>query len=170
MPMLGGIDVKRLAGRAVFLVILSAAVALVVNHLRSERLDLFGYRAPARKVAKAAWRAGRPEAAVEQIDLETALKLHSTPGTLFVDARRKADFEAGHIANALSLPVESFDEAFGPLKQRLKVANSVVVYCSDPECDDAQELAEALRSTLGRRILLFPGGMAEWRGKGPIER
>jgi len=164
----GKVYIKRLIVRSLFLVVVASAVGLIVNAVRTPNVDLFGYKPPKKKIVEA----GKPgeEATVSEIDLATALRLQKSAGTVFIDARKKVEFDTGHIRGAISIPSESFDEAFPPQKESLMKADKIVTYCSDVECDEAYELAEMLREELKRPILVFGGGMKEYRAKVPVSK
>lgn len=164
----GRIYINRLIVRSAFLVVAASAVGLIVNAVRTPNVDLFGFRPPKAKIVEAA-KPGET-ATVSEIDLATALTLQKTSGVLFVDARKKVEFDAGHIPAAINIPSEDFDRAFPPHKQSLLKADKIVAYCSDVECDESFELAARLREALQRPILVFRGGMKEYQGKGPVER
>ena len=160
--------VKRLIIRSLFLVVIASAVGLIVNAVRTPNVDLFGYQPPKKKIVEAA--KASKEATISDINLATALELQKTSGALFIDARKKVEFDTGHIRGAINIPSEVFDEAFPPHKPSILKADKIVTYCSDVECDEAYELAEMLRETLRRSILVFGGGMKEYQGKGPVEK
>ena len=164
----GRVFIKRLIVRSAFLVVAASAIGLIVNAVRAPNVDLFSYKPPKQKIVEAAQPGEK--ATVSEIDLATALVLQKTQGVLFVDARKKVEFDAGHIPAAISIPSECFDEAFPPHKQSLLKADKIVTYCTDVECDESFELAQRLREALGRSILVFGGGMREYQGKGPVER
>ena len=160
--------VKRLIIRSLCLVVIASAVGLVVNAARPSGVDLFGYQPPKKKILEAQ-KPGQ-EATVSEIDLATALRLQKTAGALFIDARKKVEFDTGHVRGAINIPSERFDEAFPPHKPSILKADKIVAYCSDVECDEAYELAEMLCEELKRPILVFGGGMKEYRGKGPVSK
>ena len=164
----GKVYIKRLIVRSLFLVVAASAVGLIVNAVRTPNVDLFGYKPPKKKIVEAA-KPGQ-KATVSEIDLATALRLHKADGVVFIDARKKVEFDTGHIPGAINIPSESFDEAFPPHKTSLLKADKIVTYCSDVECDEAYELAEMLRETLKRPILVFGGGMKEYQAKGTVSK
>lgn len=162
------IYIKRLIVRSLFLVVASSVVGLIVNAVRTPNVELFGFAPPKQKIVQAADR--DQQAVVSEIDLKTALQLLKTKGVVFVDARKQVEYASGHIPNAINIPAELFSEAFSLHKQSLTKAGTIVTYCSDAECDEAYELAEALRETLGKTIKVFAGGMKEYGERRPVER
>ena len=65
--------------------------------------------------------------AANQIALEKARRLWEGGDAVFLDARATNAFVAGHIAGALSLPVESFDAAFPSVRSRLATEQALVL-------------------------------------------
>jgi rhodanese-related sulfurtransferase/DNA-binding transcriptional ArsR family regulator len=96
--------------------------------------------------------------AVGMPDLRRRLK----DGTVLVlDVRPDAEYRAGHIAGARSIPVQE-------LRKRLKElpnAKTVVAYCRGPYCVFADEAVALLRAK-GYRALRLEGGFPEWRVQG----
>jgi rhodanese-related sulfurtransferase/DNA-binding transcriptional ArsR family regulator len=82
-----------------------------------------------------------------------------------LDVRPRAEFAAGHIAGAVSIPLEE-------LKQRLDELPpdaEVVAYCRGPYCVLAPQSIEIL-TTHGRRARRLEDGFPEWRAAGlPVE-
>ena len=108
-------------------------------------------------------------APIEISDAE-ALALHKA-GAAFLDARRTAIFEAGHIAGArllcpwedgIEARVQAFaDGVFDP-------KDPVVIYCTGGECRDSHLLADRLWSAGLRNLRIFRGGWPAWQAlKGP---
>lgn len=162
------IYIKRLIVRSLFLAVAASAIGLIVNAVRTPKVELWGFKPPKKKIVEVANR--DQQATVSEIDLKTALELLKTEGVIFVDARKQAEYTDGHIPSAINIPAEFFGDAFPPHKQSLMDAAKIVTYCSDVECDEAYELAEALRETLNRPIMVFAGGMKEYREGRPVEK
>jgi rhodanese-related sulfurtransferase len=103
-----------------------------------------------------------------QVDAVTADELRERlerREVVVLDVRPEAEYRAGHIAGALSAPVELLPERAGALPQR----REVVAYCRGPYCvyaDDAVRLLRA-RGLAARRLDV---GFPEWRRAGlPVE-
>ena len=82
------------------------------------------------------------------------------------DARKPADFEAGHIANALSLPVEEFQEHYTKLASILSPESPVVAYCDGTECELSHHLADELRGQGHTNVHILFNGWTAWRTNG----
>jgi len=82
-----------------------------------------------------------------------------------VDVRPEREFRAGHIAGAVSIPVNDLSGRFGELPAR----KEVVAYCRGPYCVMAYEAVQRLRAH-GRRARRLADGFPEWRAAGrPVE-
>jgi DNA-binding transcriptional ArsR family regulator len=84
---------------------------------------------------------------------------------VILDARPAHEFAAGHIAGAISVPVDDLQERL----RRLPKTKEYVAYCRGPYCIYADRAVEALRAS-GRRARRMLDGFPEWKAAGlPIE-
>jgi rhodanese-related sulfurtransferase/DNA-binding transcriptional ArsR family regulator len=84
---------------------------------------------------------------------------------VIVDTRPASEFAAGHIAGALSVPVDELKRRLG----RLPKSKEYVAYCRGPYCVYADRAVELLRAG-GRRAQRLVEGFPEWKAAGfPIE-
>jgi rhodanese-related sulfurtransferase len=105
------------------------------------------------------------------ISAEQARRLLRQGQHVFLDARAAVDYAEAHIPAALSLPFDRFVEAFPEVQPALSPELSIVAYCSGKECDESLLLALLLRQMGFPRVVLFVGGMDQWREAGyPVER
>ena len=82
-----------------------------------------------------------------------------------LDVRPALEYESGHIAGALSIPLE---ELAGHLAE-IPADREIVAYCRGPYCVLAAEAVRVLRSH-GRQAARFAEGYPEWRAAGlPVE-
>jgi rhodanese-related sulfurtransferase/DNA-binding transcriptional ArsR family regulator len=99
--------------------------------------------------------------ALEPIDAaELRRRLKSGDVTL-IDVRPPAEFEAAHIAGAISVPV-------GKLERRLAAiprGRPVIAYCRGPYCVLSVEAVEKLRKR-GYRAVRLNGGLPDWKAAG----
>ena len=100
------------------------------------------------------------------VPLEQAAQLWRQGGALFLDAREPGDFAAGHIGNAVNLPVQSFAEHFGEVAPMLTPEAVLVVYCDGPECDLSGQLARRLREQGQKQVQILFNGWTAWRAAG----
>jgi rhodanese-related sulfurtransferase len=91
-------------------------------------------------------------------------------GTRIVDARRKAEYDEGHIPGALLLDYYDMGTYMDQVLPLLSDEQEIVVYCSEVSCDDSELLARELYLLGFKKMLVFKGGFAEWSAAGlPIE-
>ena len=100
------------------------------------------------------------------IALADAKTLWETGATFFLDARAPADYAAGHIANALDVPVEQFDETFPQVAPMLAPDSSIVCYCDGVDCELSHRLVALLRQNGYANVRLIVNGWTEWRQAG----
>jgi DNA-binding transcriptional ArsR family regulator/rhodanese-related sulfurtransferase len=85
---------------------------------------------------------------------------------VILDARPANEYEAGHIAGAISVPIE---ELQGRLRT-LPTGKDFVAYCRGPYCVYADRAVELLQAS-GRRARRLLEGFSEWQAAGhPVGR
>jgi len=103
---------------------------------------------------------------VEKIDIDILRYYMNREGTILLDARPRTDFEKGHIPGADSFSIREFDTLYRERGGLLKLGSIVLVYCSGPDCGDADALAGKLMEKGIREIFVFSGGMEAWEKAG----
>jgi rhodanese-related sulfurtransferase/DNA-binding transcriptional ArsR family regulator len=89
-----------------------------------------------------------------------------TDGVILVDVRPAEEYEAGHIAGALSVPHDQLEKRL----RELPKDKEIVAYCRGPYCVFADEAVGLLRSKR-RKALRLEGGFPEWKDAGlPVAR
>ena len=84
--------------------------------------------------------------------------------SIVVDVLPHSSFRAGHIPDAVNMPLDEVGELAASLIP--PDASSVILYCAGPQCPMAERAAELL-SRLGYRGLKhFGGGLEEWTASG----
>jgi len=99
---------------------------------------------------------------VRFISAGEAEQLHEQPHVVFIDARKKYEFKHGHIPEALHLGRSSFEAVYPAMENRLKAADTLVVYCTSRQCEDSSIVATRLSQLGYESVLVFEGGWAEW--------
>ena len=90
---------------------------------------------------------------------------------VILDARKEADYLAGHLPGAMPLPVSDLDRHLAGILSMLTPDHPVLVYCSGQDCDESLKLGEILIEAGYTNIALFAGGIIEWQQAGhPVER
>ncbi len=104
-------------------------------------------------------------------DTPAARALAEGGAALVLDARRAADYYAGRIPGALSLPDARRAEAYPLLAEFLTPDQPILVYCSGRTCDESLDLCLYLREMGHTNLVLYLGGFAEWKEAGlPVEK
>jgi rhodanese-related sulfurtransferase len=155
--------------------ILACAALMVgwaLDRTRSYPLPL-AYLSPVARVQQAAVvldsRAGEvPRGAVRVIGLAEFRTLVEGKRGLVLDARPAIFYQLGHVPGALSVAREEFGRDYRAQRAVLEPARSgpLAVYCSGPDCEDSQMVADALARLGYRRVLVFRGGWDEWTQAG----
>lgn len=101
----------------------------------------------------------------EPVSMQELLKRARSVEVVILDTRPANEYEAGHIAGAISVPVAD-------LRRRLKELpknKEYVAYCRGPYCVYADQAVELLQAK-GRRARRLLEGFPEWRAAGlPVE-
>jgi len=82
----------------------------------------------------------------------------------FIDARDPADYNAGHIQGAMSIPYHDFDKYIEVL-DGLPKDHVYVIYCS-ASCDVSIDMAYAMAKMGFKKVYIFHGGWDEWKDAG----
>jgi len=102
---------------------------------------------------------------LEPIAQEALRRRIRSGSVIVVDVRPGWEFQAGHIAGAVSIPVDELQERVGELPFRKKV----IAYGRGPHCVMAYEAVLRLRAR-GRSARWLVEGFSEWRAAGlPVE-
>lgn len=102
---------------------------------------------------------------LEPVSREELARRLRTGDVVVVDVRPRQEYTAGHIAGALSLPVDEL----GKRLATLPVRRDIVAYCRGPYCVMAYDAVARLRAG-GRRARRLVDGFPEWRAAGlPVE-
>lgn len=97
----------------------------------------------------------------EAVPMDELLKRARSKQVVILDTRPAREYLAGHIAGAISVPVDD-------LQRRLKAltrGKEYVAYCRGPYCVYADRAVEILRAN-GRRARRLVEGFPEWRSAG----
>ena len=101
----------------------------------------------------------------EPVQMDELLKRARSENVVILDTRPATEYVAGHIAGAISVPVDDLQRRLRQLPKR----KEYVAYCRGPYCVYADRAVEILRSS-GRHARRLLEGFPEWRAAGlPIE-
>jgi rhodanese-related sulfurtransferase/DNA-binding transcriptional ArsR family regulator len=97
----------------------------------------------------------------EAVPMAELLKRARSRKVVILDTRPASEYVAGHIAGAISVPVDELKRRL----QELTKDKEYVAYCRGPYCVYADRAVEVLRSN-GRRAQRLLDGFPEWRAAG----
>ncbi|MFP4600513.1 MAG: metalloregulator ArsR/SmtB family transcription factor [Persicimonas sp.] len=96
--------------------------------------------------------ADEPEAVVEEV---------SRGDAVLIDTRPRGEFEAGHVAQARSIPIDELEERLGDLPRDRRI----IAYCRGPFCSFAEKAVKRLREA-GFDAARLDLGVADFRSMG----
>jgi len=85
--------------------------------------------------------------------------------TVFIDARRARDYKAGHLEEAISVPVDANNVELQKAIAEIPKDSRIVMYCQSAGCKFAEIVAIKLKDDGYSNISIFKGGWAEWIAK-----
>lgn len=102
------------------------------------------------------------DGALEAVSKEALLTgLKSGQVALLVDVRPEDEYAAGHLPEAINIPLEQMED----MLDRLPRDREIVAYCRGPYCSLSHEAVQRLRQ-LGYKIRRFREGYPEWKAAG----
>ncbi len=120
------------------------------------------------------WKDDRPELHLiseppgpDEISIADALALEKQGKVLWLDARRRSEFDKGHIPGAMLLNLFEWEDLVTPVVMSLSenMDRTLVIYCDAKKCQASRELREKLlTSGLGDLdIRVLHGGWPAWQ-------
>jgi rhodanese-related sulfurtransferase/DNA-binding transcriptional ArsR family regulator len=97
----------------------------------------------------------------EAVEMNELLKRARSKRVVVLDTRPPSEYAAGHIAGAISVPVNDLQRRL----RQLPKGKEYVAYCRGPYCVYADRAVEILRSN-GRQARRLREGFPEWRAAG----
>ena len=95
---------------------------------------------------------------VEEVSRDELLRRAGAGDVIVLDVRPAAEFAAGHIPGAMSIPIGQLARRLAELPEGAEV----VAYCRGPYCVFAHDAVRMLRAR-GRPARRLAGGLPEWR-------
>jgi rhodanese-related sulfurtransferase len=150
---------------ATLILVAAVGVALVGNVLRERPLPFFSDTVESGSTGTMEDAPG-----VRTMSLEEALGHFSNGTALFVDARSADDYAVGHIAGAVNLPDQQFDERIGTFLDTTAADTRIITYCDGESCPLSERLAEKLAFAGFEKVYHLKNGWGEWQERGlPLE-
>lgn len=100
-----------------------------------------------------------------EFQLNEAFEHFQSQSALFIDARSSEEYASGHIPQAVSLPLESFDYQT-PILVDFPAYHSIITYCEGEGCSESIDLAVHLNEIGFTNVSIFIGGWEEWQAAG----
>ncbi len=140
------------------LVILGLALfcALAINGFRANGIRLGAPPAPVSA------NISDPFVQPAEIDMAEATSRFKDGNALFVDARHESAYEQGHIAGAINLEANRFDEWIDAFLSETPPETIIITYCDGDSCALAFELAEQLRLVGFEYAYYLKNGWRQW--------
>lgn len=152
------------------LICVSIVTAFTVNYFSPAGIALIGQWDATQGVVTALAKTDDLSNDLEIRDLKAAKKMYDSGSFLFVDARSQADYEAGHIKGAVSLPVGRFDDGIYDFLDQYAPETGIVTYCSGRNCEDSHRLAQLLLDLGYPRVRVLIDGYPGWKAEGyPVD-
>jgi len=102
----------------------------------------------------------------EPVRMQDLLERIRAKEAVILDARPVNEYEAGHIAGAISVPIDELQSRLRSLPK----SKAYVAYCRGPYCVYADRAVELLKAS-GRRAQRLLEGFPEWQAAGlPVAR
>lgn len=122
------------------------------------------------------WKDDRPElyliseqAGPDEITVRDALALEKQGRVLWLDARRRSEFDKAHIPGAMLLNLYEWEDLVTPVVMSLSenMERTIVIYCDAKKCEASRELrGKLLTSGLGDLdIRVLHGGWPAWQAR-----
>jgi rhodanese-related sulfurtransferase/DNA-binding transcriptional ArsR family regulator len=99
--------------------------------------------------------------ALEPVDRKALLARARKGLVTVLDVRPAAEYRAGHIAGAISIPLDALQDRLAELPRD----QDIVAYCRGPYCILAVQAAELLQEH-GFRVVRLEDGVPDWRAHG----
>lgn len=99
--------------------------------------------------------------ALEPVDHEELVRRVQQGETLVLDVRPREEYEAGHIAGALSVPLAELEDFLAELPRDKQIA----AYCRGPYCVMSIDAVRLLRKE-GFEAVRLEDGVSDWRDRG----
>lgn len=101
----------------------------------------------------------------EPVSMPELLERVRSGKVMVIDTRPPAEYAAGHIAGAISVPIDDLQERL----KELPKGKEYVAYCRGPYCAYADRAVELFRAN-GRQARRLAHGYPEWKASGlPVE-
>lgn len=96
--------------------------------------------------------------------------LYTRGQAILIDSRTSAEYSAGHIPGAVSVPLDASAQGLAELAAKYPPTQCLVVYCQGGDCQTSAALARLIHDQGFRDIRVYAGGWTDWTSAGlPVE-
>lgn len=109
---------------------------------------------------------------IEEILSTVAHEEYEQGGVVFVDVRRKRQFEAGRVESAvlISLHEATYDDQFQTFLEEHGPGELLIIYCNGGNCEDSHQVAAAFQGAGFENVRVMKDGYPGWKDNGfPVE-
>jgi len=148
------------------IIVVAAIVALAINYLRPESLELVSDWSAASRLEAMTGSENM------SISAQKAIAFHGSGKAVFIDARRPDSFLKGHIAGALNIPAEAVFEHLDAFSRAFPEKDTVVIaYCQKEPCPLGREVVRLLQDMGYANARILENGWTRWKARGyPLKR
>ncbi len=153
----------KTSNQVLFIVLIVLAAGFASNYFRSDKIPFIeDWSAKSNLVT--------PSGENLEISLAEASNLFKKGKAFFIDARSLAEYDAGHIKGAISLPYKEVDWKFVEAMTGISEESAVITYCDGETCELSMELAVFLRNAGYKNATVLSNGWPVWKQNGlPVE-
>lgn len=101
------------------------------------------------------------QAGLEAVGRDELLSAMASGSVALLDVRPNVEFEAGHLPEAINIPLEQLEDMLTVLPRD----KEIVAYCRGPYCVMSHQAVQRLQQ-LGYRVRRFDEGFPEWKAAG----
>lgn len=175
---------KRALQQGILITVIAAVIGLVVNNFHPRKVTLAFKRPPLQYAADSLLAEGLPAVNIggqnESLTLAPnqsgeliivsikQVRQHvSRRQAVLLDARTRAEYEAGHIPGAILLPVDFLYDYENQI-EALPKDKWLICYCDGPPCDLGELLAQELMLRDFHRVAVYQDGLNDWKKLYPV--
>ena len=149
--------------QTVAIIAIAFGIGLVVNAVRSGGIAMIGDWS-----AKARLTTSTGESLI--VSLSEAEKMFTNKAAVFMDARLKQEYDAGHIQGAISIPWHGVEHRFMEVADRIPSDRLIITYCEGETCALSKDLALFLKEMGYEKVHVLVNGWSLWKDAGlPVE-
>jgi len=100
------------------------------------------------------------------VSLEQAYALFLKGEAIFIDTREEEEYDEGHIAGAINLPFDFWDDYWPYVEPELDPEAEIVAYCGGFDCELSLFAARELKNLGYEKSYIFFGGWPQWEEAG----